>query len=87
MLLEPVEQVDALDGLAAYQGREERLDGLLFDEAEHFADPLGGKSAGIGGKELVEHRFGVAHPAGGQARDQVDRLGLGLTSVAGQDGA
>ena len=45
-----------------------------------FLDPLRRR-----GQELVEHRFGVAHAAGGEPGDEVDGGRLGLAPVGGQD--
>ena len=42
-LLEPVQQIDAGNRLAGDHRREERLDRLLVDEAEHLADAVGGE--------------------------------------------
>ena len=64
---------------------EERVDRLLVDQAEDLADAVGRQRAGIRREELVEHRLGVAHAAGGQAGDQVDRLGLGRSTVGLED--
>ena len=84
-LFERVEQRDARGAVAADQVVDERLDDFGVGEAQQVAygrlrDPLGRR-----GEQLIEHRFGVAHPTGGEPGDQVHRGGLGLASVGGQD--
>ena len=45
-----------------------------------LVDPVGRRR-----QELVEHRFGVAHPAGGEPGDEADGRRLGLAAVGGED--
>ncbi len=84
-LLEPVDRREAGQGIAAHQGVEETLNRLCVDQAEQIAD-LGLRQQVVArGQDLVEDRFGVAHPAGGQASHQLDGARLGLPSVGRQD--
>ena len=84
-LLHPVEQLDARDGVAAYQCAQEGLDRLLVHKAEHLSHTIGGEGSGVGRQQLVEHGFGVTHASRGQARDQLYRLGLGGSTVSLED--
>ena len=83
--LQPVEELDAGHGLAAHQRAQEGLDRFLLDQPEDLANVVRRQRAGIRAEQLVEHRLGVAHAPGGQAGDQVDRLGLGRSTVRRQD--
>ena len=84
-LLEPVEEPNADEGI----GRDERVDegrhGLRVGQAEQVADvglvePVGGRR-----QQLVEHRLRVAHAAGREPRDEVDRLGRCRSTVRLED--
>jgi hypothetical protein len=46
---------------------------------------VGGQRAGSRAEQLVEHRLGVAHPAGSQAGDQIYRLRFGRSTVSIED--
>jgi hypothetical protein len=84
-LLQAVEELDAGHSLAAHQRLEERFDSLLLDQAEDIANVVGGEHARIRAEQLVEHRLGVSHAAGGQACDEVDGFWFGRSIVRRQD--
>ena len=71
-LVERVEQGDARRRVAAHQVVDERLDDLGVGQAEQVADVRLVDPLGRRGEQLVEHRFGVAHPAGGEPGDEAD---------------
>ena len=52
---------------------------------EQVADVRSSIRSRRGRQELVEHRFGVAHPAGGEPGDEVDGGRLGFAAVGGED--
>ena len=77
-LLELVEDGDPGAASPLDEGVDEAVDGLGVGKAEQVADASAVEPLGADDEELVEHRLGVAHPAGGQAGDEADRLGVGL---------
>ena len=85
MLFETVEDLDAGDRLARHQGDQEGFDRFFVYQAEDFPDPFGRQGSRVRRQELVEHRFGVAHAAGRQARNQVDCFGLGSATIGIED--
>ena len=60
-------------------------DGFGIGESEELADVLLIDAVWRRREELVEHRFGVAHAAGGQLRDEVDGGRVGVAAVGGED--
>ena len=83
--LEPVEQGDAGRPIASNEVIDERLHELGVSQAEEVADmalldPLRRRR-----QELVEHRFGVAHPAGREPGDEVEGSRFGLAPIRRQD--
>ncbi len=84
-LVERVEHGDPRERVAVDEGSEEPLHGLLVREAEQVAHARGRQPLAAAGEELVEHGFGVAHPAVRQARDKVDRVVVGLPPVGCED--
>ena len=84
-LLERVEQRDPGRAVASDEVVDERLDDLGVDQAEQVADVGLVDPLGRGREQLVEHRFCVAHPAGGEPGDEVERGRLRLPAVGGED--
>ena len=81
-IVELVEDGDAGHSIAGDQRGDEPIDGLGLGQAEQVADaglvdPAAGRR-----EQLVEHRLGVAHPAGGEPGDEVDRGRLGSIDSA-----
>ncbi len=83
--LEAVEQGDAGGAVAADEVVDEGLDDLRVGQAEQVADGRLVDPLGRGRQQLVEHRLGVAHPAGGQPGDEVDGGGIGVAAVGRED--
>ena len=73
--------------VAADEVVDERLDDLGVGQAEQVAHVRLVDPVGRGRQQLVEHRFGVAHPAGGEAGDEVDGGRVGHAAVGGEDPA
>ena len=84
-ILEPVEERDPRHGITRRHGRHEAVDRLGVGQAEELADRLGLDASGGGGEQLVQDRLRIAHPAGGEPRDERHRLGLGVAAVGRQD--
>ena len=85
--LELVEQADAVQRVAAGEGGHEAVDALHLGQAEQVAHRVGIDLLDAARDDLVEHRLGVAHAAGGALGDQVervvgDRSALGLRDAA-----
>ena len=70
-----VEQPDARPARRRDEGVDEAVDRLGVGEAEQVADAGLVEPVGRRRQQLVEHRLGVAHAAGGEPGDEVDRLG------------
>ena len=68
-----VEEGDAGRAVAADEVIDERVHDLGVGQAEQVADGRLVDPLGRGRQELVEHRLRVAHAAGGQPGDEVDR--------------
>ncbi len=64
---------------ATSHGRQEGVDLLLVGHAQQVAHAIGGDGLDAGAEELVEHRLGIAHAAGGQVRDERDGLVIGAS--------
>ena len=60
--------------IATGKCRDEAVDALHLGQAEQVAHRVGIDLLDAAGDDLVEHRLGVAHAAGGALRDQVDRV-------------
>ena len=86
-LLEAVEQRDTGGPVAVDEVVDERDDDLRVGQSEEIADGQFLDAIRRGGQQLVEHRLGVAHPAGGQSGDEVDRRRVGDAVVGGEDPA
>jgi hypothetical protein len=82
-----VERVEERDAGRRHRGRGDRRTprSLPRRQAREVAD-LRLVDALMGGRQqLVEHRFGVAHPAGGESGDQVDGRIVRFASVGLED--
>ena len=85
VLLKAVQKVDGHDGLAREERAEEGFERLLVDQAEHLPHPVGRQARGVGRQELIQHGFGVAHAAGSQSGNKVDRVRVGRATLRFED--
>ena len=60
---------------------DESLDGVLRGEAQQVAHAVGIDDRIGRGQHLVEQRLGIAHAAGGEARDELQGVGVGDPSL------
>ena len=72
--LELIQQPNALQRGAAGQVVDEAIDRFEIGKAKQIADSVCVDRVGTTRDDLVEHRLGVAHPAGGALRDQIKSL-------------
>ena len=81
-LVEFVEDRQAGQPIAVDERPQEAVDRLAAGQAEGVADAVGGQPLAGAGQQLVEHRLGVAHAAGGEAGDEGDRVVVGLAAIS-----
>ena len=84
-LLEPVQEPDAGRGVAGGHRVAEPVDQLRVGEPQQVAHRVGLDPPRRRRQQLVQDRLGVPHPARGQPRDDLDRLGLRLATVGRED--
>ena len=86
-VLEGVEQRDPADRVSGHERRDEPTDRVTVGEAEQVSDGIGREELPAPGEQLVEDRFGIAHPAVGKVRDEGHGLRLRGATVGGEDPA
>ena len=84
-VLQLVEDRDPAGRVAVGQRRDQPLDRFRVGQAEQVAHAGLGDAAAGRREELVEHRLRVAHAAGSEAGDEVDRGRLGLDRLGRED--
>ena len=72
-ILEHIEDPNPGDDVARGERLDERLDRVGVGKPQQVADAVFGQPDPRRGQELIQHRLGVAHAAGGKARDEVCR--------------
>jgi hypothetical protein len=85
----PIKEVDlktdAGRAIAGHEMVDEGGHDLGIRQTQQVADGRLLDPLGRGGQELVQHRLGIAHPAGGESGDEVDGRGIGVAHVRRQD--
>ncbi len=80
-----VEHRDARERIALGERVHEALDGRLRGQAQQVAHQAGIDDRIGRGEDLVEQRFGVAHAARGEPRDELQGVGVGDAALGRQD--
>ena len=84
-IVELVEDPEPSDRITIDERRQKSIDGLAFGQPEQVADLSFVDPSARRAEQLVEHRLGIAHPAGGEPGDQVKRGGFGLDRLGLED--